>query len=435
MARVRVTEPAQDELPDPLLSPSTAAAGVTSPAPAAAGPVGAAGAFPLPPAPAFGQRSIAEVLTSAAASLGVPGFENKLNLPAAKRVCVVLADGLGRNLLKQKTAHTPFLRSVLQAGQGNVPVSLDSAFPSTTAASLASFGTGLSAGQHGMVGYDVLDPDQDRVVNMLGNWDAGVDPQTWQPFPTVFERAAEHVDVTTVSLPQFSTSAMTQAALRGGRFITGTTSHARTGAAAEAMAGAGPSLMYFYVNELDKAGHRYGSQSPQWEHQLEELDATVRRLHASLPPGTTILLTADHGMVDVPEAQRIDYSAEPQLLAGVRHTAGEPRMVHLYLEDGTDDAARTRLLENWRSRFGDRIWAFTREEAIAGGLFGDVRAEVTLRIGDVMIAARDSLALYDTRRVRPTALEVVGQHGSLTKAEREVPLLCFKADGKKAPRG
>jgi len=52
-----------------------------------------------------------------------------------------------------------------------------------------------------------------------------------------------------------------------------------------------------------------------------------------------------------------------------------------------------------------------------------------------MIAARDSLALYDTRRVRPTALEVVGQHGSLTKAEREVPLLCFKADGKKAPRG
>ncbi|HET6241679.1 MAG TPA: alkaline phosphatase family protein, partial [Arthrobacter sp.] len=64
---------------------------------------------PLPPAPAFGHRSLAEVLTSAAASLGIPGFENRLNLPAGKRVCVVLADGLGRNLLKQKSAHTPFL--------------------------------------------------------------------------------------------------------------------------------------------------------------------------------------------------------------------------------------------------------------------------------------------------------------------------------------
>jgi len=399
-------------------------ASVQAPAQSPGGPSG------MPTAPAYGDRSIAEVLSSAAASLGVPGFQNRLNLPAAKHVCVVLADGLGRQLLKQKSAHTPFLRSVLQAGQGAVPVWLDSAFPSTTAASLASFGTGLPAGQHGMVGYDVLDPDQGRVVNMLSNWDDGVDPQLWQPLPTVFERAAGHVDVSTVALPRFSDSAMTRAALRGGRFVAGTTAHARTAAAAEAMASADSSLMYFYVHELDKAGHRYGCQSPQWEHQLEELDATVRRLNATLPAGTTVLVTADHGMLDVPESQRIDFSAEPALIAGVRHTAGEPRMLHLYLEDATDDAGRLRLLEAWRGRFGDRIWAFTREDAVAAGLFGEVRGPVGPRIGDVMIAARDALAFYDTRRVPARALEVVGQHGSLTKAEREVPLLCFTAEGR-----
>jgi hypothetical protein len=362
------------------------------------------------------------------------GFENALALPPAKRICVVVADGLGRSLLKQKSAHTPFLRGIMQRGQGAVPVWLDSAFPSTTAASLASLGTGLAPGQHGLVGYDVLDPAQDKVVNMLGNWDAGVDPQEWQPFATVFERAAQHVDVATVSLPQFGSSPMTLAALRGGRFISATTSHARTAAAAEAMAGADSSLMYFYLNDLDKAGHRHGSQSPQWEHQLEELDATVKRLDATLPAGTTVLVTADHGMLDVAEAQRIDFSAEPALVAGVRHTAGEPRMVHLYLEDGSDGNARQHLLDAWRGRFGDRIWAFTREEALAAGLFGPVRPEVVGRIGHVMIAARDALAFYDTRRVRPTALEVVGQHGSLTKAEREVPLLCFQAAGKPAGR-
>jgi hypothetical protein len=388
----------------------------------------------LPAAPAYGRRSVAEVLSSAAASLGLAGFENALALPPAKRICVVVADGLGRSLLKQKSAHTPFLRGIMQRGQGAVPVWLDSAFPSTTAASLASLGTGLAPGQHGLVGYDVLDPAQDKVVNMLGNWDAGVDPQEWQPFATVFERAAQHVDVATVSLPQFGSSPMTLAALRGGRFISATTSHARTAAAAEAMAGADSSLMYFYLNDLDKAGHRHGSQSPQWEHQLEELDATVKRLDATLPAGTTVLVTADHGMLDVAEAQRIDFSAEPALVAGVRHTAGEPRMVHLYLEDGSDGNARQHLLDAWRGRFGDRIWAFTREEALAAGLFGPVRPEVVGRIGHVMIAARDALAFYDTRRVRPTALEVVGQHGSLTKAEREVPLLCFQAAGKPAGR-
>lgn len=392
----------------------------------------------LPPAPAYGHRSIAEVLTSAAASLGVEGFTNTLALPAAAKVCIVLADGLGRNLLKQKAAHTPFLRSVVQAGQGEVPVWLDSAFPSTTAAALSSFGTGLPAGQHGMVGYDVLDPDQDKVVNLLGNWDPGVDPSTWQPFPTVFERIAGEVDVSTVSLAQFDSSPMTRAALRGGRFISGTTPHARTGAAAEAMAASGRSLMYFYVNELDKAGHRYGSRSEQWEHQLEELDATVKRLNSSLPAGTTILLTADHGMLDIPESQRIDFSKDPELVDGVRHTAGEPRMVHLYLEEAHLESAagaRDRLLGAWKARFGDRVWAFTREQAIAGGLFGDVRPAVEGRIGDVMIAARDAVALYDGRRMRPTAMEVVGQHGSLTKAEREVPLLCFTAEGRNRRRG
>nr|WP_255768502.1 nucleotide pyrophosphatase/phosphodiesterase family protein [Pseudarthrobacter sulfonivorans] len=384
----------------------------------------------MPPAPAFGRRSVAEVLTSAAASLGVEGFTNTLGLPPAQRVCVVLADGLGRNLLKQKSAHTPFLRSVMQAGQGEVPVSLDSTFPSTTAAALASFGTGLPPGRHGMVGYDVLDPVQDKVVNMLGNWDANVDPLAWQPHPTVFERAAASVTVTTVSLPQFGNSPMTQAALRGGNFVSAVTAHARTAAAAEAMAVAGPSLMYFYVNELDKAGHRYGCQSEQWEHQLEELDATVKRLNSVLPAGTTVLLTADHGMLDVPEQQRIDYAADLSLIEGVRHTAGEPRMVHLYLDDPAEASARERLLAAWRSRFGDRIWAFGREDAVAAGLFGPVSPAVAPRMGDVMIAARDALALYDTRRVRPAAMEVVGQHGSLTKAEREVPLLCFAAEGK-----
>ena len=162
------------------------------PPPQLSRPHGPVTATLLPPAPAFGQRSIAEVLTSAAASLGRGRVRpTRWACRRRQRVCVVLADGLGRNLLKQKSAHTPFLRSVMQRGQGDVPVWLDSTFPSTTAAALASFGTGLAPGQHGMVGYDVLDPDQDKVVNMLGNWDAGVDPLTWQPFPTVFERAAE----------------------------------------------------------------------------------------------------------------------------------------------------------------------------------------------------------------------------------------------------
>lgn len=373
---------------------------------------------PLPKAPGYGRSSVAEVLTSAAAALKVPGFANTLELPAAQRVCVVMVDGLGRSLLKQRAGHAPYLRSLLDAGR-----TLTAAFPTTTAASLASLGTGLPPGQHGMVGYDVLDPDQDKVVNMLGNWDPGVDPRRWQPFPTVLEQAAEHVPVTTVSLPRFADSAMTRAALRGGTHAPGTGIHARVQAAAESLASEKRMLMYFYFNELDKTGHRYGAQSPEWGGALEELDSALKRFTARLPPHTLVVLTADHGMVDTAPADRIDFSADPALVDGVRHTAGDPRMVQLYLEPDAPAGTLERLAASWQQSMGNKAWILTRDQAVAAGLFGPVREEILPRIGDLLVAAREPVAFFDTRQASPSALQMVGQHGSLTRAEREVPLL------------
>ncbi|MFJ3956594.1 alkaline phosphatase family protein [Arthrobacter sp. NPDC090010] len=385
------------------------------------------GTTPLPPAPAYGRRSITELLPSAAAAAGAPGLPNVLGLPSANRVCLVLVDGMGSQLLKRHAAHVPFLRSLLQADGGGQPRRLDSAFPSTTASSLASLGTGLPPGRHGMVGYDVLDPSQGKVVNQLGNWDRGVDPVAWQPHPTVFERISGSVPSHTVSLPRFESSSMTAAALRGTSFHGSAGLAGRIGAAVEILQK--PGLVYFYLNEVDKAGHRHGIGSQEFLSALEEVDFTLRQLSTRLPQDTLVLVSADHGMVDVPRSGRIDFSAEPELVAGLRHTAGEPRMLHLHVERDHDPA---RVMDAWSSRFGDKIWLLSRHEAISGGYFGEVSPEVLPRIGDVLVLAREEVAFFDLRRVRPEALEMVGQHGSLTRAEREVPLLSFSATGPKA---
>ncbi|WDF34599.1 alkaline phosphatase family protein [Arthrobacter agilis] len=373
---------------------------------------------PLPAPPAYGLSTVAEVLTSAAGALGIEGFTNTLSLPAARRVAVVMVDGLGLTLLRKFAAHAPFLRENLDSAR-----TLSSAFPSTTAASLASLGTGLPPGQHGMVGYDVLDPAQDRVVNMLGGWDPGVDPLTWQPYETVFERAAAHVPVVTVSQPRFADSPMTRAALRGGTFVGANTIQARVDAAAGQLAGASRMLMYFYVNDLDKAGHRYGVDSAGWLRALEDLDAALKLLARRVPSDTLLVVTADHGMVDVPATQRIDYSLRPDLIDGVAHTAGEPRMLHLYLEQGLTAPERDAVALRWHEAFGTRAWILTREEAVEHGYFGSVRDEVRPRIGDLLVLAREGVALIDGRRAQPSAFAMVGQHGSLTRAERDIPLL------------
>ncbi len=140
-------------------------------------------------------------------------------------------------------------------------------------------------------------------------------------------------------------------------------------------------------------------------------------------------------MVDVPPQARIDYSAEPELVEQVRHTAGEPRMVHLYLEPDAGEGALERLVAAWLKRYGKQAWVLTREQAVQAGYFGPVRPEVSGRIGDVLIAAREPVAFFDLRRVRSSAMDVVGQHGSLTKAEREVPLLRISMQGRSGSQG
>jgi hypothetical protein len=374
----------------------------------------------LPKPPRYGRRSVAEVLSSAAASLGVPGLEDVLGLPAARRVVVVLVDGLGRAQLRARAGHAPTLSGAVDLG------TLDAAFPTTTATSLASLGTGTAPGTHGLVGYDVLDPDRDVVVNQLGGWDAAVDPRTWQPVPTVLERAAEHVDVVTVSRHKFRGSGLTAAALRGGRFAAADGPTARVATALDQLRAGQETLMYFYWDELDRTGHAKGWQSWEWTAQLEELDASLRRLVTRVPSGTTVLVTGDHGMLDVPEDARVDFSVLPGLLDGVRHTAGEPRLVQLHLEPDLSAHDVRALVAAWRESFGARAWVLSRDAALSAGYFGPpelVRPAVRARIGEILVAARDPLALFDMSRLRPSVLSMVGQHGSLTRAEREVPLL------------
>ncbi|MEK8228818.1 alkaline phosphatase family protein [Oerskovia sp. M15] len=50
---------------------------------------------------------------------------------------------------------------------------------------------------------------------------------------------------------------------------------------------------------------------------LAELDRELGRLARSLPHGTLLLVTADHGMVDVDRAQRWDVAKNRELDRGV----------------------------------------------------------------------------------------------------------------------
>ncbi|WP_258933068.1 hypothetical protein [Nesterenkonia pannonica] len=81
------------------------------------------------------------------------------------------------------------------------------------------------------------------------------------------------------------------------------------------------------------------------------------------------------------------------------------------------------IADLWRRALGESAWVLTRQEAVDAGWFGPVTDTALPRIGNVIIAARDDIAFFDTRRSGQGVREMVGQHGSLTELERKVPLL------------
>ncbi len=384
-----------------------------------------------PDLPRYDAGGLATVLPSVAASLGVapagPPTESVggsagqlLELVPRRRAVVVLVDGLGARLLARRGGHAPFLRSLLPSGR-----TLTSGFPSTTATSMGTFGTGLPPGAHGLVGFEVLDPPRDRTFNEL-SWEGGPDPRAWQPHATVFERATRAgIAVTMIGPGYFDGSGLTTAALRGARFSAGTDLARRVDhalAALRASDAAGQprqALVYLYWGDVDKTGHTYGCESWQWGDELESTDRELARLARQLPPDTALYVTADHGMVDVPFDDRLDVALEGDLAAGVRHVGGEPRAPQLYCRpDAMLDVAAA-----WRARLGDRADVLVREEAEALGLFGTVLPSVRARIGDVVVLTRGSLAVVDSRIHRPAFLQLLGVHGSLTPDEVQIPLL------------
>jgi hypothetical protein len=328
-------------------------------------------------------------------------------------------DGLGWELLRAHPDEAPFLASLLESSLAGTGRPLAAGFPATTATSLASVGTGLPPGEHGLAGYTVAIPGEDRLMNQL-RWQPYLDPEVWQPHPTVFRRAdAAGVATCQVSSPTFEHTPLTRVALSGGTFLGRLTGEERMDLAAERLAAADRTLVYTYYSELDAMGHRHGVDSDAWRGQLMVVDRLAQRLAEQLPPRSALYVTADHGMTDVAPEQRIDFDEDWELGAGVRLLGGEGRARHVYAVPG---AARD-VHAVWREVLGEQMWIATRDQAIALGWFGPVVEErVHRRIGDVVAVASDDIAVIASR-AEPGESAMIGLHGSMVPSEQLVPLI------------
>jgi hypothetical protein len=363
-----------------------------------------------PIVPSYGTATLADLSSSILASLdpGAPPEQNVLGLAPAQRACLLIVDGLGWELLRAHPAATPFLSELARNSR---PIT--AGFPATTVTSLGSLCTGRPPGQHGMLGYKVLVPGEDILLNAL-RWDSRVDPRQWQALPTIYERAtAAGIAAVHVAQGAFRGTGLTVATMRAADSM-----GALAAQGAAAVTEYGRALVTVYHGDLDNTGHMFGVGSDAWYNQLAHVDKLAEQLFSALPSQARLYVTADHGMVDVGSEDRIDVDEIPELRSGVAVLGGEARARHIYTEP---DAAGD-VLATWREILGDRAWVVSRDEAIKEGWFGPVDPALADRIGDVVAAPVGSLAIVATK-TEPRESALVGMHGSLTSADQLVPAL------------
>jgi hypothetical protein len=376
--------------------------------------------------PRYGTDTLADVLPGVLTALGMPGVADPLGLAGGRlagvrRVAMLLVDGLGQAQLPLAGSSAPTLAD-LAAGRLGTVRTITSGFPSTTPVSLVSVGTGAPPGQHGVVGFNVREPTSGRILNHIQWWD-DPDPGDWQPVPTLFGRAAAAgIPVTVISRADFAGSGLTVAAYRGAGYRGAAGVDALATEMLAALHNEG-GLVYGYHPDLDRAGHLHGLASGEWASAAADVDRLVTLLIDGLPADAALVVTADHGQLDVPENGRLDLDSDQRLRAGVLVAAGEPRVRYLYTQPG----ARDDVLAAWRAVLGDGGWVVPREEAVAAGWFGPVPEDHLARVGDVVVACHDRTVVVATRSEPLFVSQMVAFHGSYTAAEMRIPLIVVTA--------
>jgi hypothetical protein len=372
----------------------------------------------------LGGPTLSDVLPSALAALGMRDLPDRLDLrrelAGVRRVAVLLVDGLGYHLLPMTRPVAPVLAEIADGRLAELR-ELNTGFPSTTPTSLVSLGTGTAPGAHGVLGFTLNVPGTDRVLNHIV-WADDPDPQIWQPVPTLFSRArTAGLPVTVVSRAAYAGSGLTVAAYRGAVYRGADDPQALADRMLHELNERG-GLVYGYHPTLDATAHEFGIASPRWLAAAADVDRLVAGLIDGLPGDAALLVTADHGGIDVPAVQRIDMDADPRLTGGVRVVAGEARVRYLHTQRG----AEADVLAAWRSILGAAAEVVSRDEAVATGWFGPVPQAHLARIGDVVVVCRDHYVVLASAHEPEAVGRLVAFHGSMTPAETAIPLIVHR---------
>lgn len=343
----------------------------------------------------------------------VLGQKNPLNFQSKKRVCVVLVDGMGAEQVLARSGHAKYLSSAIARGE-----TAFSAFPATTSTNIGSFATGVTAGEHGLIGHQVLDRKRNIRLNLLTGWTTETNPVVWQPNQNISELSFSlGIQTNVIAASEYQHTGYTKATMRQANFVAAESISDRFEKAREILSSPQESLSYLYIPELDKYGHRNGWQSPGWAALLEEVDSEVQRISKRLPKDSGLVVIADHGMVDTSEEMHL--VLDKYFDSALEWFGGDTRASYVYLND-------PKAIDSTLERFtplSNSITAIRTTDLVEKRFFGDVTELALNRLPEIVLLAKGSHTLFHSEYSKKKSFEMIAHHGAPSAAEIRIPLV------------
>ncbi len=323
----------------------------------------------------------------------------------AEQVVLLVLDGLGWEQLEEHRSLMPTL-AAMEGG------AITTVAPTTTATALTSIATGLTPAEHGLLGYRLLIGGE--VINVLrwtsqqGDRRHAHPPRDIQPFPAFLGH-----DTPVISPAELQATAFTEGHLYGSRPVGYRTTSAIAVEVGHQLQ-AGERVVYAYYGGVDKTAHERGF-GEFYDAELQTADRLVGDVLDHLTPGAVLLITADHGQVEVGDRIVVP---DRDLIDMVSVQSGEGRFRWWHARSGlADDLAKAAA-----DRYEDVAWVVTRDQVLDEHWFGPtIAGPVAARLGDVALVPFAPISFHDPSDSGPYPL--ICRHGSLTSAEVKVPLL------------
>ena len=387
--------------------------------------------------PNYKDGSIVNLMSSIGLAMGHQAQYNPLNtidskkLSKSKNIILIILDGLGWEYIKTYGQNSIFNQHIKDR--------LTSVFPSTTSAAIATFMTGVAPQQHAITGwfmylkelgvasrilpfgpkyggesFDKLKRKGEKAEQLKIKAEDIIKQKS---FFQKINRKTYYITLSKIIQTENTQTMSKGAIILGYKKFNGFLRQIKRVMTSDSS----EKYIYAYWAEFDHLCHEHGITSKEVSGHFQELDTKIGQFIDSIKgTDTTLIITADHGMMDSSLDKTIHMREHPELRKClVLPLCGEPRAAYAYVHP-----SKVNKFEEYVTTKMAHICELRKsEDVIKENFYGLFEQNENLfdRVGDYILFMKDDYIIKHYV-LGEEEYNLIGNHGGVSKEEMFVPL-------------